>query len=113
LWERVPENAARRVCPACSRIHERRPAAALILSGSFVETHRQAILNAARRVEAGAREQDPLQRIMDVEDRDAALLITTTEIQLARDIGEVLREAYGGETDYDYREGRLEVSWRS
>jgi hypothetical protein len=37
-------------------------------------------------------------------------LIITTEIQLARDLGEVLREAYGGETDYDYREGTLEVS---
>jgi hypothetical protein len=92
LWERVPENAPGHICPACRRVDDNRPAAALTLSGSFVETHRQEVLNAARRVEAGARRQDALQRIIGLEDRDGGILITTTETQLARDIGEALRQ---------------------
>lgn len=113
LWERVAENAPAHLCTACRRVQDKHPGAALVLIGGFVETHRSEILDAARQTEAQVRERDALQRIMDVQNRDGSMLITTTELQLARDLGEALRRKYGGEINSEYREGMLHVTWRS
>lgn len=101
------------ICPACRRVRDKHPAAALFLTGAFVETHRGEILEAAHQAADLIRTRDALQRIMDVEGRDGGVLITTTEPQLARDLGESLRRKYGGEIDSDYREGMLQVRWSS
>ncbi|MDF2781538.1 MAG: ATPase, partial [Geminicoccaceae bacterium] len=39
---------------------------------------------------------------MDIEERDGALVVRTTDIHLPRRIGEALHHAYRGELDFHY-----------
>jgi hypothetical protein len=50
---------------------------------------------------------------MKIEDEDDGVLITTTDIHLARGIGEALHHAYQGELEYHYneQENLLRVVW--
>jgi len=50
---------------------------------------------------------------MKIEDQDDGILITTTDIHLARGIGEALHHAYQGELEYHYneQENLLRVVW--
>ena len=71
------------------------------------------MLHLARNEETHAKAEHPLKRIMKIEDEDDGLLITTTDIHLARGIGEALHHAYQGELAYHYneQENRLRVVW--
>ncbi len=84
------------------------------MSGQFFEEHRQELLRLAHNVEAREKAEHPLKRIMDTEDQDGNTLITTTDIHLARSIGDALHDAYEGELDYEYTEEQniLRVTWR-
>ena len=64
-------------------------------------------------VETRERAEHPLNRIMAVEEKDGAALVTTTDIHLARDIGEALHHAYKGDLEFHYnpQEYLLRVSW--
>ncbi|MGZ3252878.1 MAG: BCAM0308 family protein, partial [Burkholderiaceae bacterium] len=55
-----------------------------------------------------------LQRIMDIEEHADKLMITTTDIHLARGIGEALEHAYRGTLDFNYTDAEylLRVSWQ-
>jgi hypothetical protein len=83
------------------------------LAGAFVEAHRDEILQLARNREAHEKAEHPLERIMNIEDLAGYILITTTDIHLARDIGEAVHAAYKGELEYHYNkeENLLRVSW--
>jgi len=50
---------------------------------------------------------------MAVEEKDGATLVTTTDIHLARGIGEALHHAYQGELQYHYNpeQNLLRVNW--
>jgi hypothetical protein len=71
------------------------------------------MLHLVRHEEARAKAEHPLERIMKIEDQDGGILITTTDIHLARGIGEALHHAYQGELMYHYneRENLLRVVW--
>lgn len=102
------------LCPACHRIRDRYPGGYLKLVGPFFQTHADEILHLARNVEAREKGAHPLRRIMAVETRDEGVEITTTDMGLARDIGEAVNDAYkGGELDYQYTDGAniLQVRW--
>jgi NMD protein affecting ribosome stability and mRNA decay len=101
-------------CPACQRIRDRYPAGTLSLTGSFLEEHREEISQLARNIESREKELHPLNRIMDVETTPEGLQITTTEMQLARTIGNAVQRAYGGEIDYGYEKEAsvLRVTWK-
>jgi len=104
-WGPKPLDADSRLCPACRRISDDIPAGFLSLSGSFLETHIEEILNLARNVGEREKQNHPIKRIMATQvDEDGGLLITTTDPNLARGIGEALRSAYGGELIYQYSE---------
>jgi hypothetical protein len=66
-----------------------------------------------RHCEEAERREHPLQRIMAVEARGEGLLVTTTDVHLARRIGDALHHAYKGELDYRYnkQDKLLRVSW--
>jgi hypothetical protein len=100
-------------CPACRRINDRYPAGEIVLSGEFLDGHRDEILVRARHVEASERSEHPLHRIMSIEDRGGDTVITTTDIHLPHRIGHALQDAWGGRlnTHYD-REGYFtRVQW--
>ena len=52
---------------------------------------------------------------MAVEEQDDATLVTTTDIHLARRIGEALHHAYHGDLEFHYNpaENLLRVSWKN
>ena len=113
-WGAQPPEAHQAICPACQREHDHFPAGYVTLTGPFLESHREEILHLVRNHEGHEREEHPLQRIMSMENADGELHIETTDIHLARGIGEALHHAYQGELEYHYNpsEDLLRVHWK-
>jgi hypothetical protein len=84
------------------------------LSGSFFLEHREEIMALVRAVEKREREQDPLKRIIAEEKHAEESLVTTTDIQLARMIGEAIQSAYQGELEFKLSPRRrlVQVNWK-
>ncbi|HLU76903.1 MAG TPA: BCAM0308 family protein [Burkholderiales bacterium] len=111
-WGAVPLSANETRCPACERLRRRLPAATLTLQGASVAKHRDEFKRVALKREQALQQDNPLQRIMDMVPNPRGMTITTTEVQLARDIGEALREVYGGSLVAEYdKQGMLQVRW--
>ncbi len=112
-WLQAPADAHQEPCPACHRIHDHFPAGFLTLQGAFFLAHREEIMHLVHNVEKRERTEHPLKRIMAIEEKDGAMLITTTDIHLARGIGEALHHAYQGDLKFHYNpeENLLRVNW--
>jgi len=113
-WGMPLTEAHETVCPACQRIRDRYPGGYLTLSGPFLETHRDELLHLARHTEEREKAQHPLRRIMAMEGQGEAILITTTDPEMARTLGDALHRAYQGEFEYQYTEESniLRANWR-
>lgn len=103
-WQTLarPDGAHESVCPACRRINDRFPAGYVTLESDFVKQHRDELIKLARTTEQRERDQHPLQRIMEIKDDGNRIDITTTDIHVARRIGEAIQSAYEGELDINY-----------
>jgi len=112
-WLARPAQAHEEMCPACHRIQDEFPAGYVTVAGPYFKDHREELLQLARNEEAHAKAEHPLKRIMKIEDQDDGIQITTTDIHLARGIGEALHHAYQGELEYHYneKENLLRVVW--
>jgi hypothetical protein len=80
-----------------------------------LEEHRDEILGVARNVERRERAEHVLKRIIAIQSgASGGLVVTTTDPQLARAIGEAIHEAYAGDFGYAYakNENLLRVTWR-
>lgn len=112
-WLPKPEAAHSEMCPACHRIHDNLPAGYVKLDGEFFVHSRDEILNLVHHVEQREKAEHPLQRIMKIEDEDGSVLVTTTDIHLARGIGEAINHAYQGhlQLDYNTEENLLRIHW--
>jgi NMD protein affecting ribosome stability and mRNA decay len=112
-WLDRPAQAHEEMCPACHRIHDQFPAGFVTASGPYFKEHREELLHLVKNEEQRAKAEHPLKRIMNIEDQDDGIQITTTDIHLARGIGEALHHAYQGELEYQYneRENLLRVVW--
>lgn len=112
-WGDIPANAHHETCPACHRIHDRYPAGFVALEGPFFLAHKDEIMRLVHNHEQRERAEHPLQRIMAVEKQDDSVLVTTTDIHLARGIGEAVRHAYQGELEFHYnpQDYLLRVHW--
>jgi len=97
-----PSQAHETVCPACHRINDRFPAGYVTLESDFVEQHRDELLKLARTTEEREKGHHPLQRIMEIEEQGNKITITTTDIHVARRIGEAIHGAYEGNLDVAY-----------
>lgn len=115
-WDKLlpDEQAGKELCQACHRINDKYPAGELTLAGSFLEAHRDEILNLVRNTEKVENEEHPLHRIMDIEKKDDHTLITTTDIHLPRRIGQALFNAWEGDFDFHYDEEGyfIRVNWK-
>lgn len=107
------KHARQTLCPACHRVRDHFPAGYVSLSGKFFEEHEQEILHLIQHRETREKTGHPLQRIMDIEKTNDNTLVTTTDIHLARDIGEALHHAYQGELELRYStdQSLLRVGW--
>ena len=104
-WQQLsrPAQAHEQVCPACHRINDRFPAGYVTLQGGFVGAHHDELVKLARTTEDKEKSQHPLQRIMDIEKQgDDKISITTTDIHVARRIGEAIERAYEGDLSVTY-----------
>jgi hypothetical protein len=112
-WRQAPANAHGATCPACHRIHDRFPAGFLTLRGDFFCLHREEIMRFVRNHEKHERAEHPLKRIMGVVEKNETTLVTTTNILLARGIGELLHHAYQGGLKFHYNseQNLLRVTW--
>jgi len=112
-WLARPRDAHKTTCPACHRIHDHFPAGYVTVSGEFFAKHEQEIMQLIQNRETQEKTEHPLQRIMDIEKTKQGTLVTTTDIHLARGIGEALHHAYQGELDFHFNadQNLLRVNW--
>lgn len=114
-WQRgsAPDGTQPIRCPACQRIADRFPAGFVTLSGPFLREHREELLALVRNEARHESDEHPLHRLMDIEERDDEVLITTTDLHLPRRIGEALERAYDGalEVSHTPNEYLVRVHW--
>lgn len=113
-WLKAPPKAHQETCPACHRIHDDYPCGFVTLQGAFFDAHRDEIMNLIHNEEKRERAEHPLKRIMAIEaTKGGGTLVSTTDIHLARSIGEALHHAYQGELKFHYNpeENLLRVNW--
>ncbi|MDD5471726.1 MAG: BCAM0308 family protein [Sideroxydans sp.] len=112
-WMDAPAGAHETLCPACQRVRDQFPAGFLSLSGDFLAANEAEIRQLISHHEDREKAEHPLQRIMDIEDTADGLMVTTTDMHLARGIGEALHHAYQGELEFHYNpdQALLRVSW--
>ncbi|HCI54125.1 MAG TPA: ATPase [Gallionella sp.] len=112
-WLQAPADAHQETCPACHRIRDHYPAGYLSLKGSFFSSHRDEIMQLLHHHEKHERTEHPLKRIIAIEEKPGETLVSTTDIHLARGMGEALHHAYQGELEYHYNpeENLLWVNW--
>jgi hypothetical protein len=113
-WMPKPEGAHDHLCPACRRTQERFPAGFVTLEGEFLAAHRDEILHLARNEAQRAKSDHPLERIMDIQQDGSKTVISTTDLHLARRIGDAVHHAYQGSLDVKYSpdEYLIRVFWQ-
>ncbi len=110
---RRPAGATEFVCAACHRIRDRFPAGFVRVDGPYFLDHQNALTALIRHHEAREKTEHPMARLIAIEPVDDGVLVSTTDIHLARDIGEALHHAHQGELEFHYNEGEklLRVHW--
>ena len=106
-------DAHRASCPACQRVRDHYPAGFVLLEGDFLQTHRPEIVHLVYNEAERQRAEHPLQRVMSIEEVEGGINVSTTDIHLARTIGEALHRAYRGELEFHYNPEQtlLRVHW--
>jgi hypothetical protein len=109
-WGDSPAGAREEVCPACRRTKDHMPAGRLVLEGPCVASAHDEVLALVRHVAQHERDEHPLNRILEIDDRGDRIEILTTDIHLPQRIGEALKNAHHGNLSVRY--GRDEYSVR-
>lgn len=113
-WGQAPADAHRETCPACHRVQDNYPAGFITLEGPFFSAHSEEVMRTVRNHEQREHAEHPLKRIIGIDQQGNTVLVTTTDIHLARGIGKALHHAYHGELDMQYNAGEnlLRVHWK-
>lgn len=114
-WQRAarPERASEQICPSCHRINDRNPAGFVTLAGPSMEARGEEMLRLIRNEESRAAKSHPLKRIMNIENEAGVVTVTTTDVHLARRIGDAVHAAFSGKLAVKYSpdEFRVRVNW--
>jgi hypothetical protein len=112
-WLPEPQKAQQTCCPACHRVRDKFPAGYLTITGEFIGAHEQEIMHLIQNHAEREKAEHPMQRIMTIEKTKVSTLVTTTDIHLARGIGDALHHAYQGELEFHYNSGEnlIRVNW--
>lgn len=113
-WGEADDGAQQALCTACLRIREKMPAGYVHLSGSFLLAHRQELLSLVKNEEALEQRQHPMQRVMEMKIGDDGVQVETTDVHLARRLGEAVHDAYQGTLEIRQapHEYKVQVDWR-
>ncbi|GFO57200.1 hypothetical protein GMSM_42070 [Geomonas sp. Red276] len=85
------------LCPACQRMEDHNPAGVVTLSGPYLSSHKEEILNTMKQEEAKHRGKNPIGRIMEIRDEDGRITVTTTDDKLAQKLGREVYKSQKGE----------------
>lgn len=111
-WNDLPNRAQHALCPACQRIKDNYPAGIIELSGPFLGKHYAEILKMIKNIQRKEISEHPLERILDMQETDEGITITTTGMHIARRMGDALFNAYKGKLNYHYDdENLIRVYW--
>jgi hypothetical protein len=110
---RKEAGASTALCPACQRMHDDNPAGVLSLTGGYLLQHEDDILNMIKHIEADTRAKNPLARIMEINQQDSVLTISTTDAKLAQKLGRELYKAHKGELHFLWSQADtfVRVNW--
>jgi hypothetical protein len=112
-WGPSPEGARSNVCPACRRIADVFPAGIVTAHAAIALRCKPEIISIARNAEAVEQAEHPLNRIMSIEETEAGLVISTTDIHLPRRIASALKRALRGELDVHFDAAYfVRIDWR-
>jgi NMD protein affecting ribosome stability and mRNA decay len=113
-WEGAAEGAREQSCPACQRIRDKFPAGYVSLGGTFFLEHRDQILNLVKHCEEKEKAAHPMQRLMAIEETGDGVLVTTTDVHLARNIAERVHDSYKGDLAFHYNkeDNLLRANWK-
>jgi NMD protein affecting ribosome stability and mRNA decay len=113
-WTGSPAHAQRVRCAACKRVHDKLAAGYVLIEGELASADIDELRQLIRNLEARAKLENPMQRIIGIEERADGLFITTTDTELAKSIGETLHDTYRGNLDFHYNETGylLRVRWQ-
>lgn len=108
----LPHNAET-LCPACQRMEDHNPAGVVTLSGPYLASHKEEILNTISQEEAKHRQKNPLGRIMEISDDHGEITVTTTEDKLAQKLGREIYKSQRGELHYkwSHEQRMVRVEW--
>jgi hypothetical protein len=112
--ESTPQGGSCEVlCPACQRMEDHNPAGVVTLSGLYLASHREEILNSIRQQEAKHREKNPIGRIMEINDENGRITVTTSDGKLAQKIGREIYKSQRGELHYQWSHDQrmVRVNW--
>lgn len=102
------------VCPACERKRLMYPEGIVNLNGDFFRNHRQEVFNLIKAVEKRQQKNNPLDRLISIEDtKDRGSTITTTKRELAVAIGKELKRAFKGDLKIKWTKGEdlVRIEW--
>ena len=113
LWGKTPAGAHAATCPACRRKKDHSPAGFLTLRGGFLWEHRGEVMDLVNQVEKRERAEHPLKCIMSIEEMENAILVTTTDIALAKAIAESIQSVYKGSLRQHFNADQklLRIEW--
>ena len=100
-------------CPACVKIRDHYPEGILTLRWPGLPEHRRDVLGLLRKEAARAKEVNPLERIMKIEDEGKEVRVFTTNTKLAQRLGREMERAYHGKAHYNWghRDKLVRVYW--
>lgn len=99
------------VCPACKSIRERRPMGTLRIPMPLVDSTNE-VMEFVRSAGSAEQAEHPLERLMDVVERDGELWITTTGAHLVRRLVTQLRHRFHSKPKIHYDEsGAATATW--
>lgn len=112
-WRILPGEMHQLICPACKRVHEQAPAGEIILDGDYLIDRKEEVLALLRHQAEGEKTEHPLERIMDIQQAPAHIIVRTTGPHLVRRLGSAMLHAHQGTLEISYRdnEGLLRAHW--
>ena len=114
VWGQASTDSIAHRCPACSRIKDKTPAGILTLRGTYIEQHKQEILNLITNVEQQERLAHPLERIMSIDDQQQSLSISFTGTHMAKATGNAIHHAHQGnlEIHFGEQDSPMRITWQ-
>ena len=113
--KKQPLDSRLTVCPACKQAKSGEPRGFVYIDGAFFVGHREEIHNLVLNEAKRAGEDNPLARILKLEESHGhKLTVATTTEHLAQRLGHAVERAFGGEAHYNFsHENKIaRVSWR-